>query len=186
MKIYAAGHMLTKAGQLQRQLEKEELNNVCDSLQWYMPQDNKIINDKTTAKQEGLAERIVKHDTEALFWSDTVVIEPLPEALGTHVELGQLKGMRDMAELVKTAIMTAESVDDAFMKVGELCNKQLTRKIYPHYEDIRRFAGVTESEDRRSLAINQYVYGVCLDLSDGKGFYEWEEIKGEVRNSSEA
>lgn len=61
--------------------------------------------------------------------------------------------------------------------VGQIKNQ----KIYPHYEDVRRFKGVTESEDRRSLGINQYVYGVCLDVSDGKGFYEWDEILDELK-----
>ena len=54
------------------------------------------------------------------------------------------------------------------------------KKVYPHLEDIRR-TNIPESGDRRSWGINQYVYGVCLDLTDGKGLYEWEEILEELK-----
>lgn len=68
MKIYNAGHMLTRGAQLQRQLEKDELNSVADDLQWYDPKDNKEINDKSNLdNNDGLAEKIVRHDTDALF-----------------------------------------------------------------------------------------------------------------------
>ena len=57
--------------------------------------------------------------------------------------------------------------------------KKLDKKVYPHLEDIRR-TNIPECGDRRSWSVNQYVYGVCLDLTDGKGFYEWEEILEEL------
>ncbi|MCS5736799.1 hypothetical protein, partial [Herbiconiux daphne] len=66
-------------------------------------------------------------------------------------------------------------------QVRRLTNDILGKRVYPHYEDIRRVPGIVESDDRRSLGINQYVYGVCLDLTDGKGFYDWEEIKEELK-----
>lgn len=182
MKVYNAGHCLTRGSQMQRQIEKEELLAVADDLLFYDPKDNKEINDKATAVQEGLAERIVKHDTNAIFWSDTVVIEPLPEALGTHVELGQLKGIRDTSIEVINIINNASTVDAAIVAVAAFCSKQVERVVYPHYEDIRRFKGANESEDRRSWGINQYAYGVCLDLTNGKGLYEWDEILKEVSN----
>lgn len=183
MKIYNAGHMLTRGAQFQRQVEKDELNSVASDLEWYDPKENKEINDKANLdNNDGLAEKIVRQDTNALFWADTVVIEPLPEALGTHVELGQLKGMRDMATAIVHIINNATSVDDAFMRIGALCDKQINRAVYPHYEDIRRFKGANESEDRRSWGINQYVYGVCLDLTEGKGLYDWSEVLKELSN----
>lgn len=182
MKVYAAGHCLTRGSQMQRQKEREELDAVASDLEWYIPQDNKEINDKATAIQEGLAERIVKHDTDAIFWSDTVVIEPLPEALGTHVELGQLKGIKDTSVEILRIIERNTDPYALIMEIAAFCSYQVEREVYPHYEDIRRFDGVTESEDRRSLGINQYIYGVCLDLSRGKGFYEWEDIKREISN----
>ena len=44
---------------------------------------------------------------------------------------------------------------------------------------------IPEKGDRRSFGVNQYVYGVCLDLTDGKGFYEWDEIMEELRNAKQ-
>jgi len=182
-KIYCAGHCLTKGSQYQRNVEKEELAHANPNNRFYVPHENKEINDKATANPEGLAERIVKHDTDAIFWSDTVVIEPLPEALGTHVELGQLKGMKDVAERINSVLNDGSAGSEVKLQlIKSIVGNVLNRKIYPHYEDIRRFNGVTESGDRRSLGINQYVYGVCLDLSNGKGFYEWNEILEEMRD----
>ncbi|MCS5736873.1 hypothetical protein, partial [Herbiconiux daphne] len=176
-----------KGSQMQRTFEKNDLQEANSSIQFYVPQENKEINDKATANPEGLAERIVRHDTDAILWSDTVVIEPLPEALGTHVELGQLKGMKDVAKILKSIFDESESFDamgrnDAIItQVKRLTNDILRKRVYPHYEDIRRVPGISESDDRRSLGINQYVYGVCLDLTDGRGFYDWEEIKKELK-----
>ncbi|MFW3388599.1 UNVERIFIED_CONTAM: hypothetical protein RF648_21680, partial [Kocuria sp. CPCC 205274] len=176
-----------RGSQMQRAIEKADLQEANSSIQFYVPQENKEINDKATANPEGLAERIVRHDTDAILWSDTVVIEPLPEALGTHVELGQLKGMKDVATILKSILDESESVDGTSRtefittQVRRLTNDILGKRIYPHYEDIRRVPGIVESDDRRSLGINQYVYGVCLDLTDGKGFYDWEEIKEELK-----
>jgi len=185
MKIYNAGHMLTRGAQMQRQVEKDELNRVSSVLEWYDPKDNKEINDKSNLNNnEGLAEKIVRHDTDALLWSDVVVIEPLPEALGTHVELGQLKGLRDASIAILNLLDNSATSDDFITKVAEFCTKQINREVYPHYEDIRRFKGANESEDRRSWGINQYVYGVCLDLTRGKGLYDWSEVLTELDHES--
>ena len=80
-KVYCAGHCLTRGSQMQRMAEKEDLARVNSRIEFYNPMENKEINDKATAKQEGLAERIVKHDTDAINWSDTVIIEPLADCL---------------------------------------------------------------------------------------------------------
>lgn len=186
-RVYVAGHMLTRGAQLQRLSEKEDLARVNPGIQFYNPMENKSINDKTAnANDTKLAERIVKHDTDAIFWSDNVVIEPLPEACGTMVELGQLKGMRDVAEQVVRIIEDDDlSPEEVIHVLFDEMGKHTSRKVYPHYEDIRRVDGITESGDRRSLGINQYVYGVCLDLTNGKGFYDWSEVVEKVGDDAE-
>lgn len=177
-RAYLAGHCLTRGSQMQRALEKEELIQANPALQFYNPMENKTINDKKANMHDtGLAERIVHADTDAILWSDSVVIEPLPEACGTMVELGQLKGMKDVAEQVLRILSNEELTPDETLSIlEEEMEKHIQRKVYPHYEDIRRVEGITETDDRRSLGINQYVYGVCLDLTGGKGFYSWEEV----------
>lgn len=181
-KIYCAGHCLTRGSQMQRAIEKEELAQASPNATFYNPMENKTINDKANLdNNEGLAEKIVKADTDAIMWSDTVVLEPLPEACGTMVELGQLLGMKDVSEQILRILGNEDMTDlQKLQIIDKAVNTHLNRKVYPHYEDIRRFKGVTESEDRRSLGINQYIYGACLKLTDGKGFYEWEEILAEI------
>ncbi|MCY8228749.1 nucleoside 2-deoxyribosyltransferase domain-containing protein [Bacillus spizizenii] len=179
-KVYLAGDMLPKASQLLREQEREQIKAI--GLDFYNPMDNKDINDKSNVDNEGLAERIVKADTDAIIESDVVVIEPQPFALGTMVELGQIKGMKDFAKMVLDIAGWSDPLN-ALSKILELAEKVDNQKVYPHYEDVRRFegAGKDEEGDRRSLGINQYVYGVCLDLTDGKGFYDWEEVLQELK-----
>lgn len=179
--VYIAGHMLDKGAILLRGKEKDDIKEL--GYEIYNPVDNKEINDKAKANPEGLAERIVRHDTDALFASDIIVIEPQPYALGTHVELGQILGMKGLADSLYTTIMRMdwddEQPQDILDEVVKTLDKVLLKKVYPHMEDIRR-QGQTEEGDRRSLGINQYVYGACLKLTGGKGLYEWEEITKEL------
>ncbi|PEA25844.1 hypothetical protein CN984_12065 [Bacillus cereus] len=179
--VYLAGDMLNKGAQMQRTSEKEDIKSI--GLNMYVPQDNEEINDKKNAVQEGLAERIVRHDTDAIVNSDVIVIEPLPQGLGTHVELGQVHGMKTMAQMILN--LANDNCDECssaelLNKIIEMSEGVVNKKVFPHYEDIRRVKGLIESEDRRSLGINQYVYGICLDLTDGKGFYEWDEVLAEL------
>ncbi|MDW5598946.1 hypothetical protein VSS74_31595, partial [Conexibacter stalactiti] len=94
---------------------------------------------------------------------------------------GQIKGMKDVAGLIRDAMLSAPTAVKACIAASDIIHHILNQRVYPHYEDIRRFAGATESEDRRSWGINQYVYGVCLDLTGGKGLYSWDEVKNEIR-----
>lgn len=178
--VYILGDMLTKSSQLLRAKEREDIQNI--GLDFYNPMENKEINDKANLdNNEGLAEKIVRQDTDAIISSDVIVAEPLPHALGSHVEIGQIKGMKDMAKMILDIADGSEQpivILDEILKLAERIENQ---KFFPHYEDIRRFKGVTESEDRRSLGINQYVYGVVLELTNNHGFYEWEEILEELK-----
>lgn len=174
-KVYIAGHMLTRGAQMQRAEEREMVEKLGHKL--YNPMDNKEINDKALHKDDDkLAERIVKQDTDAIFWADTVLIEPLAEANGTLVELGQIKGMKDLAKKIQK--LRDIDADDSFFigSVDHLIEQILNQKVVAHFEDIRRVEGITETGDRRSLGINQYVYGTVLDLTDGKGFTEFSDL----------
>ncbi len=180
-KVYIAGDMLPKGSQLLRAQEREQIKAI--GLDFYNPMDNKDINDKSKVENEGLAERIVKADTDAIESSDIIVIEPQPFALGTLVELGQIKGRKDLAKQIIEIAEEETFTPEALNKIIQLAVKVDSQKVFPHYEDIRRFegAGKDEEGDRRSLGINQYVYGVCLDLTEGKGFYEWDEVLKELK-----
>lgn len=168
--VYIGGDMLTGGSILLRDKEKKDVQALGYGI--YNPVDNKDINDKQAqGNAEDLPDRIVKQDTKALIESDIIVIEPQPYACGTMVELGQLKGMKDMAEHILRTIRDGGDIAD----IAEYCTSIYQKPIYPHYEDIRRH-DEPEIGDNRSLGINAYVYGVCKDLTRGKGFYAWNEI----------
>lgn len=176
--IYLAGDMLKKGSQLLRQQEKESLELI-PGAKVYAPQDDKEINDKQNQTEEsnnGLAEKIVLKDTKGIMESEIVVIEPTNDARGTMVELGQIKGMRDAFSGIFAWLSARDdvSIDLLVDMLNELHGKYC-KIVLPHYEDVRR-TDIPESSDRRSWSVNQYVYGVCLDLTHGKGFYEWDEI----------
>lgn len=174
-KVYIAGHMLTRGSQMQRAEERALVESLGHQL--YNPMDNKEINDKAAlAGHEKLAERIVKQDTDAIFWADTVLIEPLAEANGTLVELGQIKGMKDLAKMIWEIRTCEDSNEDKLNDIENLVRNILNQKVVAHFEDIRRVEGITETGDRRSLGINQYVYGTVLDLTDGKGFTDFADL----------
>lgn len=177
--VYLAGDMLKKGSILLREQEAKELRELGHTI--YSPIEDKSINDKTNQSKEsndGLAEKIVRNDTRGILTSDIIVIEPHENALGTMVELGQIKGYKDVSRMMLEILESGDSdgeVIDALIALAI----SLDKKVYPHLEDIRR-TNIPECADRRSWSINQYVYGVCLDISEGKGFYEWDEIIKEL------
>ena len=183
--VYLAGDMLKKGSILLREQEAKELRELGHTI--YSPIEDKSINDKANQSKEsndGLAEKIVRNDTRGILTSDIIVIEPHENALGTMVELGQIKGYKDCARELHNLLLDAMKVPSDDMKYTlvegiQTLIKQYDKKVYPHLEDIRR-TNIPECADRRSWSINQYVYGVCLDISEGKGFYEWEEILTEL------
>lgn len=198
---YIAGGMMSKGEQMQREAEKRDLQAL--GIPLYVPQDNKDINDKANLdNNDGLAEKIVKADTDAIRASDVIVIEPQPFAMGTMAELGQIKGMKDVAKDINAVahkgvdqilrdfdfLSDAQQTDillETLSEIASITEPIVNQKVFPHFEDVRRFKGATESEDRRSFGVNQYIYGLALDLTDGKGFYEWDEILEELEAMNE-
>lgn len=177
--IYLAGDMLKKGSILLREQEAKELRELGHTI--YSPIEDKSINDKANQSKEsndGLAEKIVRNDTRGILTSDIIVIEPHENALGTMVELGQIKGYKDVSRMMLEILKSGDSDGEVINALIALATS-LDKKVYPHLEDIRR-TNIPECADRRSWSINQYVYGVCLDVSEGKGFYEWEEIIKEL------
>ena len=167
--VYIGGHMLGFGAQLQRNEEQKMVHHYGHDV--FNPA-NADHNQKATTDQEGLADRIVRVDNEMMAWSNFAMIEPLPEAQGTVCELGIFKGRRDFANAVQDAIEKGATLE----QLSALCKHEQERKVMPHYQDIRRVPGITEAEDRRSLGINAFVYGVVLELTDGHGFYTYEQI----------
>lgn len=187
--IYLAGDMLKKGSIMLRNQESKEVREL--GYKVYSPIEDKSINDKSNQSEEsnnGLAEKIVRNDTNGILSSDIIIIEPHENALGTMVELGQIKGYKDAARELDEILLNAQEMNDKdaleFLanRIHDMINKY-DKKVYPHLEDIRR-TNIPETGDRRSWGVNQYVYGVCLSVSDGKGFYEWDEIISELKENN--
>src|SRR5699024_11661356 len=105
-----------------------------------------------------------------------IVIDAQENSNRTLVELGQIKGMRDMANIVGSIF---DEYDDALaddsisFRLGELIGdveraieSVLEKKIYAHNTDIRRANSQPQAGDRREYAPNQYVYGTVLELTE--------------------
>lgn len=176
--VYLAGDMLTYGAQRQRAYEADELRSIGYTV--YAPQEDASINDKANAVQDGLAERIVRNDTQGIMSSDIIVIDAHENGKGTLVELGQIKGMRDMAIDILGIIFDIElgmiSERFALDEIERVCLAIREKRILPHNTDIRRANTSLQSGDRREYGVNQYVYGTVLDLTNGHGFYEFDEI----------
>src|SRR5699024_11421854 len=112
---------------------------------------------------EGLAERIVANDTKGIIDSDVIVIDDHENGKGTQVELEQIKGMRDMADIVLSSVLDVTngvlSERDALDLMQADVESMLEKKVYAHNTDIRRANSQPQSGDRREYGPNQYVYG---------------------------
>ena len=185
--IYVAGDLLSEGAKMRREWEAEQLRKAGATL--HVPHEDKSINDKANAVQEGLAERIVANDTKGIIDSDVIVIDAHENGKGTLVELGQIKGMKDMAETVLHTILGVSSgvlsERDALDMIQADVESVLEKKVYAHNTDIRRANSSSQAGDRREYGPNQYVYGTVLDLTDGVGFFDWDEIIEEVKEMCE-
>ena len=185
--IYTAGDMLSEGARMRRAWEAEQLRSLGATL--HVPHEDKSINDKANAVQEGLAERIVENDTKGIIDSDVIVIDAHENGKGTLVELGQIKGMRDMADIVLSSVLDVTngvlSERDALDLIQADVESMLEKKVYAHNTDIRRANDKPQAGDRREYGPNQYVYGTVLELTDNHGFYDWDEIIEEVKEMCE-
>ena len=195
--IYVAGDMLNEGAKMRRTWEAEQLRKAGATL--HVPHEDKSINDKANAVQEGLAERIVANDTKGIIDSDVIVIDAHENGKGTLVELGQIKGMRDMAKIILDINRSFEErheqegdwatyrdmAMDELDAVYEAAETVLEKKVYAHNTDIRRANDKPQAGDRREYGPNQYVYGTVLELTYNHGFYDWDEIIEEVKEMCE-
>lgn len=181
-KVYIAGDMLHKGSVLLREQEKRMLEEA--GLEIHSPIDDKEINDKanqTIESNNGLAEKIVLKDTMGIRKSDTIIINPESFAQGTLVELGQIKAYNEYRAEVKRILDARCTAEDKVEMLEKLITEVIPfKKVYAHLEDIRR-TDIPEVGDRRSFGVNQYVYGVVLELTDGIGFMEMEDIVAELK-----
>lgn len=171
---YLAGDIMSRGSALQREEEYNEFINSGIAAEVYSPIMNKSINDKTSVTVEEnnkLAEAIVGADTERLWNSDIVVMEPIQHAIGTMCELGILFGWKYLCEQLKGK--TEEEIREELERISN-------KEIYCHYYDLRT-NHLPEIDFRRSFGINQFLYGLVLYTAQNNDFMSFEDIIKELQ-----
>ena len=100
LQVYNGGHILNEAMVEYRNKQANQINGI-NGVKCYNVLDDKSINDKSNAVQEGLAERILNNDFKAMQESDVFVFDILNEGLGTQAELAIVLGMKQQAQETK-------------------------------------------------------------------------------------
>src|SRR5699024_2010339 len=171
LQVYNGGHILNDAMVEYRNKQAEQINSII-GVKCYNVLEDKSINDKANAQQEGLAERILNNDFKAMQESDIFVFDILNEGLGTIAELGILIGIKHQAqETINKLDETADIVmfdfdgyetdeyDTLQDEIKEL-EKVLDKPVLIYCSDIRQGHGKGYSDpdraelDRKSTRLN--------------------------------
>lgn len=190
---YFGGHILNEAMVDYRQKQHEEVEAI-EGITPYSPHNDKSINDKANAIQQGLAERILKNDFEAMNESDIFVFDVLNEGIGTISELSIVLGMKkqahdtlirleEMADIVRFDFYGNETDKYEILK-DEIKEQErlLNKPVLCYCSDIRQGHGKPYNDpDRAEFSTNQFVYGAVLELTHGEGFISWEEVKKRLK-----
>lgn len=133
--VYLGGNIMSHGSNLARQEEYDKVMALDIDAEIYSPVANKDINDKNLPgltmeekieKNNHLAEEIVRQDCDRFWKSNTVVMSPEQNAIGTLCEIGILYGWKTFAEEVMK-IIRDESLSD-----GERADKNF-RSITAEY-----------------------------------------------------
>ncbi|HEC2241654.1 TPA: nucleoside 2-deoxyribosyltransferase [Staphylococcus delphini] len=186
--VYMGGHLLNEAMVEYREKQHEQIEGII-GITPYSPHKDKSINSKATAKQEGLAERILTNDFKAMQESDIFVFDILNEGLGTITELGIVLGMKhqaqktineleEHAEILKYDFEGNETeVYEALQDEIEEQQKLVDKPVLIYCSDIRQGHGRPYIDpDRAEFSTNQFTFGAILSLTNGEGFISWQEV----------
>lgn len=169
---YMGGHILNQAMVDYREKQHKQVEGIV-GVTPYSPHQDKSINDKSKAEQEGLAERILNNDFKAMQDSDIYVLDILNEGLGTISELSILMGIKHEAE----TLLNYELSPELLNHVEDI----LRKPVLIYCSDIRQGHNKPYNDpDRAEFSTNQFIYGVILELTDGRGFMSWEEVLEEL------
>ena len=192
--VYLGGDIMSFGSNLARQYEYDKFIEAGIPVDVYSPVMNKSINDKSNMTEEQnnvLAEKITDADIERLWNSDSVVISPEQNAIGTLCELGCLYGWKFLFNKINDAIVevldldsdakdfTIRTVEEAIPIIEvfvSVFNKLSQKNIFAHYFDIRN-NHLNEKDWRRSFSINQLLYGMILYCTHDHKLHEsFDEI----------
>lgn len=200
LQVYHASDMLMQGLKEYRIKQKEQMESII-GIKVFDP-SSQPFNDKKTVSSNKLSETIVASDTKAIEESDIYVID-LPISgnggLGTTAELGQIFQMKREAvrffnkvgDVYGFGYKNNVTWDDyTFMEESltpdhkELCCDCLdiiNKPVLIYSSDIRwKTTNMNDHMDRVPYSFNAYVYGVALDLTNGRGVISWEEVLEEL------
>ncbi len=154
MKAYIIGDMLS----LWAQYEIEQIENILDklSIDYYSARKNKDINDKATASNKNLAERIVAKDMAGIEDANLIIYNVNQNAIGSTTEIG--------------AVMQ-------WNRIYEKVDPKKMKKVITISSDIRRANKEIEEGDRRSWSVNAFLYGTILYLTNNKGILDFNQLE---------
>ena len=183
--IYLLGDILPRGMKMLREKEAQTIREKLTDYHLYSAIEQKDINDKsaqTVESNNNLAERIVKKDTEAIMKADVIIAEPDNNSVGSSVELGQIEVMNRYHKALAEMISNSKDDRECVQMLREFLKKYPHKEVYCHNGDIRR-TDISETGDRRSWSINQYLYGVVLNLTNGKGLETFEGIVEKLKRN---
>lgn len=177
--VYIGASLGNMGARLQNEITKGKVKNA--GLKPYLPQDDKSINDKKNAVQEGLAERIVDKDFGAIDDADVLLFD-ITETPGTTAELGSVYGQKRLANQLLDMINDDERDSDLVLEdIKNKLNELINKPVLFQCTDLRSQNKSLQSGFRREWGLNQLVYGVVLALSNGKGFIEQDELENALK-----
>lgn len=189
LKVYLGGDLLSTPMVEYRKKQKDELDGII-GIKAYSPSDDDSINDKTNAVQEGLAERILKNDYDAMLNCDVYTFDFLNHASGTLSELSILLGMKRQAQITIDRLKEDKALAEELGEMESVWSYEMEikkqqefidRPVLVYSSDIREGNGHTYDDPYRTeVAFNQFLYGVVLSLTNGRGFISWEQVKQEL------
>lgn len=183
--IYLLGDILPRGMKMLREQEAKIIREELTDYHLYSAIEQKDINDKsaqTVESNNNLAERIVKKDTEAIMKADVIIAEPDNNSVGSSVEIGQIEVMNRYHKTLAEMISNSKDDRECVQMLREFLKKYPHKEVYCHNGDIRR-TDIPETGDRRSWSINQYLYGVVLNLTNGKGLETFEGIVEKLKRN---
>lgn len=166
-----------------------KMNDIIEEagLDVYTPSKNKSINDKEAVGNKDIAKMIVAKDSEAIINSDIRMFNN-SGTVGTSIEIGQVLGMNDFANIIKKTIEQEEKKEPEYKEISEearlqgiidhiwrLCNAELNKEFILFDIDVRSH-DEPEAGYKRSKGYHQYERGVGMRLMrNEEGYLRLEE-----------
>lgn len=145
----------------------------------YLAQNNKDINDKKNAKQEGLAKRIVEADFGAIDGSDAYLFDLL-ETTGTTCEIAGIYAQKRLAlqldDIIVGITELGGSAEDVITELEKKIHKIIQKPVVVTCSDLRSENTKDQAGFSREWGMNQMLRGIVDEVTNGEGFTPFEDV----------